>query len=153
MGDLAGEAGRQPGVYRSSVPGPMMGDTPYGAVARRTRPSSVASLRGRATHAPADSRVHTELNDGHYHICLGRRREPQSGFPDGEGGEAGQRLVSKISFQDRFFDVLWSRSSSTPRRRRSSRSSPRTCGLFSEVHQRFGEQNHVAHVWRRRSPT
>ena len=30
----------------------MIGDTPYGVVARRTGPSRVATLRGRATHAP-----------------------------------------------------------------------------------------------------
>ena len=41
-------------VCRGSEFGPMMGDTPYGPVARRTVPSSVATLRGRATHVPAD---------------------------------------------------------------------------------------------------
>ena len=61
----------------------------------------------------------------------GGAREPQSGFPDGEGGRAGRRLVSKIFSQERFFDVLWSRSSSTPRRRRSSRSFPRIGCVFS----------------------
>ena len=50
-----------------------MGSTPHGVVARRTCPSSVPSLRGRATHAPADSRVRTERYCGQLHPCLGRR--------------------------------------------------------------------------------
>ena len=44
-------------VCRGSEFSPMMGDTPYGVVARRTGPSRVATLRGRATHAPADFRA------------------------------------------------------------------------------------------------
>ena len=34
-----------PGVCRGSVPGPMMGDTPSGVVARRMWPSRVGHLR------------------------------------------------------------------------------------------------------------
>ena len=45
------------GFCRGSVTSPMMGSTPCGVAARRTCPSSVASLRGRATHAPADLRA------------------------------------------------------------------------------------------------
>ena len=61
------------GVCRGSETSPMMGSTPYGVAARRTCPSSVASLRGRATHAPANSRVRTVRYDGLYYICLGQR--------------------------------------------------------------------------------
>ena len=43
-------------VCRGGEFSPMMGDTPYGVVAGRTGPSRVATLRGRATHAPADFR-------------------------------------------------------------------------------------------------
>ena len=73
-----------PGVCRGSVPGPMMGDTPSGVVARRMWPSRVASF-GRVTHAPADPRALYRAIDEHYYICLGGAREPQSGFPDGAG--------------------------------------------------------------------
>ena len=71
VGDLAGEARRQPGGLHRQRVGPMMGDTPYGVVARRTRLSSVASLSGKGD--PRDSRVRTERYDGHYYICLRRR--------------------------------------------------------------------------------
>ena len=72
VGELAGEAGCQPGVCSCSETSPMMGGTPYGVAARRTCPSSVTSF-GRVTHAPAYSRVRTERYDGHHYICLGRR--------------------------------------------------------------------------------
>ena len=45
LGDVAGEAGSQPGVGEGSVTGPMMG---------------VASLRERPTHGPTGTRVRTE---------------------------------------------------------------------------------------------
>ena len=45
------------------MPGPMMGDTPSGVVARRMWPSSVASL-GRVTHAPADSTLYRAMMRG-----------------------------------------------------------------------------------------
>ena len=45
------------------MPGPMMGDTPSGVVARRMWPSSVASL-GRVTHAPADSTLYRAIMRG-----------------------------------------------------------------------------------------
>ena len=68
VGDLAGEARRQPGGLQEQRVGPMMGDTHYGVAARRTGPLSVTSLRRRATHAPAGSRVRTERYDGLYYI-------------------------------------------------------------------------------------
>ena len=88
------------------MPGPMMGDTPSGVVARRMWPSHVASF-GRVTHAPADPRALYRPSDEHYYICLGRRPEPQSGFPDGAGregavGEAGGGVdvsVIMLAFQ------------------------------------------------------
>ena len=42
--DLAGEARRLPGSLQGQRVGPIMGDTPHGEVARRTGPSSVASI-------------------------------------------------------------------------------------------------------------
>ena len=71
----------------------MMGSTPCGV-------SSVASLRGRATHAPADSQVRTERYDGHCYISPGRR----PGAPkwvlgwagDGERGGAGGVLGAAL---------------------------------------------------------
>ena len=45
------------------MPGPMMGDTPSGVVARRMWPLSVASL-GRVTHAPADSTLYRAMMRG-----------------------------------------------------------------------------------------
>ena len=111
----------------------MMGDTPYGVVARKTRPSSVVSLRGRTSHAPADCRACTDDTPVNYILVWGGAREPQSGFQDGEGRGAGWQLVSKAFSQDRFCNVLWSGSSSTPRRRRSFRSSPRTGWVFPAV--------------------
>ena len=74
-------------VFRGSETSPMMGSTPNGVAARRTCPSSVASFRGRATHAPADFR--TGRYDGHYYICLGRRPGAPKWFPDGAGGGGG----------------------------------------------------------------
>ena len=56
-----------------SVPGPMMGDTPSGVVARRTCPSSVGHLSGELTHAPADPRALYRASDEHYYISPGRR--------------------------------------------------------------------------------
>ena len=81
VGDLAGEAWRQPGCLQGQRVGPMMGDTPYEVVARRACPSGVASL-GRVTHAPADPTVRYDVI---VTSVLGGAREPQSGFPDGAG--------------------------------------------------------------------
>ena len=52
--------------------GPMMGDSPYGVVARRTRPSSVASF-GRVTHAPRGLHFVQGILRGQFYISLGRR--------------------------------------------------------------------------------
>ena len=51
VGGLAGEAGSQPGGLQGQRVGPMMGDTPYGVVARRIQPFGVTSF-GRATTHP-----------------------------------------------------------------------------------------------------
>ena len=66
-----------------------MVDTPYGVVARRTRPSSVASLRGRATHAPRTPESVQSDTTVIVTSVKGGAGEPQSGFPDGAGGRGG----------------------------------------------------------------
>ena len=73
------------GVCRGSETSPMMGSTPYRAAAPRTCPSSVASLRGRETHGPADSRVVQCDTTVFITSVWGGARESQSGFPDGVG--------------------------------------------------------------------
>ena len=86
------------GVCRGSETSPMMGSTPYRVAARRTCPSSVASFRERATHAPADSRESVQ-NDTAVNCILvwDGAREPQSGFPDGEGGRAVVQEAAGVS--------------------------------------------------------
>ena len=69
---MAGEARSQQGGLQGQRVGPMMGDTLNGVVARRTGPSSVVSLRGWGTHAPADSRACTDVCVVNLHSCLGR---------------------------------------------------------------------------------
>ena len=102
---------------------PMMGDTPQ----RSSYPEDWTVER-RLPSGKGDPRPRGQL-----HPCLG-----------------GRRLDSKNFSQNRFCDVLWCRSSSTPRRRFSVFSQ---YWVFSAVQQRFVEQNHVTQVRWRRSPT
>ena len=99
-----------PGVCRCSVPGPMMGDTSSGVVARRMWPSSVASF-GSVTHAPADPRVLYRDTAVNITSVKGGAREPQSGFPDGargeEGGGAGQDERAREQPRDDFDRGFW----------------------------------------------
>ena len=84
-------------VCRGSEFSPMMGDTPYGLVARRTGPSRVDTLRGRATHAPADVRA-LYSDTGQHYIRLGRRPGATLGLPDdarGRGRLAGRAVLDK----------------------------------------------------------
>ena len=80
---------------------PMMGDTPLGVVAKRIQPFGVASF-GSVTQHPRTPEPCTKRYDGFYYVCLGQRREPQSGFG---------RVKVLVFSQDRFYSVLWSRSS------------------------------------------
>ena len=102
-----------PGVCRGSVPGPMMGDTPSGVVARRMWPSRVASF-GRVTHAPADPRALYRASDEHYYICLGRRPGAPKWVPGWcNGGEGVARRAVKnelvnnlgVSFENSGFGI------------------------------------------------
>ena len=68
------------------MPGPMMGDTSWGVVARRMWLSRVASF-GRVTHAPADPRALYRASDGYYYTRLGRR----PGAPKWVPGWCGRR--------------------------------------------------------------
>ena len=99
---LTGETRSQPGVTvaggpRGSVPGPMMGDTPSGVVARRMWPSRVASF-GRVTHAPADPRALYGASDEHYYISLGRRPGAPKWVPGwcGWRGEEAAVAVARV---------------------------------------------------------
>ena len=110
------------GVCRGSETSPMMGSTPYRVAARRTCPSSVASFRERATHAPADSRESVQNDTAvNYILVWDSAQEPQSGFPDGEGGRGrgaggGWRLWEGLGFSPRTgsCSALWSGISKRP---------------------------------------
>ena len=70
---------------------------PFGAVARRTRPSSLASLRGRATREPADSpSTYRATRRSLLRLSRAAGREPQSGFPDGAGEEGERRFLVQL---------------------------------------------------------
>ena len=64
---------------------------------------------------PADPRALYRASDEQYYICLGRRREPQSGFPDGAGREerlarraVKNELVNNLGFsiEDSGFSIV-----------------------------------------------
>ena len=89
----------------------MMGSTPYGEAARRTCPSSVAFLRGRATHAlRTPESVQCDTTVFITSVWSGAR-EPLKWVPGRCWLGVGRRLVLKVFSQDGFSSVLWSRSS------------------------------------------
>ena len=67
------------------MPGPMMGGTPPGVVARRMWPSRVGLLR-ELTHALANARALYRAMTVIIASVWGGAQEPQSGFPGGAGG-------------------------------------------------------------------
>ena len=86
----------------------MMGDTPYGIVARRTGPSRVATLRGRATHAPANFRALFSDTGQHYIRLVWRPGAPKW-VPGGErrGGWRGWRFHPRHDQFDHLVRGFW----------------------------------------------
>ena len=86
-------AGR--GFCQRSVPGPMMGNTPWGVVAWRMWPSRVDRLR---VVDPRPGEPQPVQSDTTVFIALvwGGAQEPQSGFLDGAGGRGGGGVVVDV---------------------------------------------------------
>ena len=95
VGELAGEAGCQPGRLQGQRVSPMMGDTPCGVVGWRTRPSSVASLRGRATHARGLPSPYRAIRRSLLHLSTAVPESPKVGSRMVRAGGGGRRRLRR----------------------------------------------------------